>query len=230
MDDLFGGKLAPITNTVGFLRCDHSRASQAFLDWQQGIQEKRGVSVFRDTIQGNFAAELERLLPLTSVERRRYLFIPTKSDWTAFFDNGHQGTDAFSVMSYLAKTLSCNAVRATYIPEGRKQYPAVMLEIYGPDPSYFLNYVRSVSTAFDGKKWTFATGGETLSFEQTEKYLNRSKKDRFTPEMLNAYLESLGISAYDETFYCHEGKEAFLVRKTGPLAPAAREFQLADLY
>src|SRR5262245_28318856 len=104
MNDLFGGKLAPITNTIGFIRCDCSRAAQAFFDWQEGIQTKRGVSLIEGKIHGDFESAIRRLLPLTSVERRRYLFVPTRSAWTAFLDNGHQGTDVFSPLSFLART------------------------------------------------------------------------------------------------------------------------------
>ncbi len=230
MNDLFGGKFAPITNTIGFLRCDHSRAAQAFFDWQENIQAKRGVSLVKRSIHGGLESAIQKLLPLTSVERRRYLLISTRSDWTAFLDNGHQGTDVFSPLSYLAEKLSCEAVRATYVPEGRgKQYPAVIFELYGPNRSEFLNYVRSIAVAYDGKKWAFAAEGEVQPFEQVERYSTRSIQDRFTPEMLENYLKSLGIHAFRQDFYSPDGQEAILIEKVGPIAPAAREFQLADV-
>lgn len=136
MNDLFDGRFAPITNTIGFIQCDRACATQFFFDWQQDIQKKRGVALVQETIPSDLESAILRLLPLTSVERRRYLFIPTRSNWTTFLDNGHQGTDVFSPLSYLAKNLSCVAVRATCVPEGQiKQYPATILELYGPQPS-----------------------------------------------------------------------------------------------
>jgi hypothetical protein len=230
MNDLFGGRFAPITSTIGFLRTDDSRAVQAFVDWQQDIQKKRGVSLVERKIQGDFEFAIQQLLPLTSVERRRYLFIPTRSNWTAFLDNGHQGTDVFSPLSYLAEKLSCEAARATHVPEGRgKQYPAVVLELYGPNRSEFLNYVRSVAVTYDGRKWAFEAAGETQPFEEVARYSSRLARDRFTPEMLANYLKALGIRAFEQDFYCPEGREAILIEKSGPIAPAAREFQLADV-
>lgn len=230
MNALFDGKLAPITNTIGFLRCDLERAAQAFFDWQEGIQTKRGVSLARSAASGDFETAIQKLLPLTSVERRRYLFVPTRSDWTAFLDNGHQGTDVFAPLSYLAQKLSCEAVRATYNPEGRtNQYPSVILEVYGPNPTDFLNYIRSISAAYDGKKWAFATGGEAQPFEQVEIYSSASIRDRFTPEMLESYLKALGIDAFEPDFYMPNGDSAVFIEKSGPIAPAAREFQLIDL-
>jgi hypothetical protein len=230
MNELFGGKLAPITNTIGFLRYDLERAAEAFFQWQEGIQTKRGVSLTKEATIGDLEAAIPKLLPLTSVERRRYLFIPTRSKWVAFFDNGHQGTDVFAPLSYLARQLSCEALRATYNPEGRaKQYPAVILEMYGPRPTDFLNYVRSISAAYDGKKWAFATGGEAQPFEQVERYTAKSVRDRFTPEMLESYLKAMGINAFESDFYMPAGQAAILIEKSGPIAPAVREFQLVDL-
>jgi len=230
MNDLFGGKFSPVTNTIGFLRCDHLRAAEAFLDWQENIQRSRGVSLEKAEIHGDFQSAILKLFPLTSVERRRYLFIPTRSDWTAFLDNGHQGTDAFSPLSYLAGRLSCEGVRATCVLDGQKdRYPAVILEIYGPERTEFLNYVRSIAVAYDGKKWSFAASGSTQPFEQVEKYSSRYIQDRFRPEMLSDYLKALGIRAFEEDFYLPESQEAMLIEKHGPIASAAREFRLADI-
>lgn len=230
MNELLGGKFAPITNTIGFIQCECTRISQDFFDWQQGIQAKRGVSLIKTEIHGGLESAIQKLLPLTSVERRRYLFLPTRSQWTAFLDNGHQGTDVFAPLSYLAKILSCEAVRATYAREVLgKRYPAVILEMYGPNRSVFLNYVRSIGVGYDGKKWTFVSSGEVQPFELVDQYTNRSVKDRFTPEMLDRYLKVLGIDAFDPAFYRPNDQPALLIEKTGPISPAAREFQLADL-
>jgi hypothetical protein len=229
MTELYGGRFAPITNTIGFLRYDSARAAETFLKWQEVIQAKRNVSLVESKVRGDLCSTIQRLLPLTSVERRRYLFIPTRSNWTAFLDNGHRGTDVFAPLSYLAERLSCDAVRSTYVPEGRdKQYPAVIFELYGANRSDFLNHVRSVAAAYDGRKWTFVAAGETQPFEELQRYSNRLVKDRFTRKMLEEYLKALGICAFEESFYLPDGKEAILVEKAGPIASAAREFQLAD--
>ena len=229
MNELFSGKLAPITDTIGFLHCDAEVAASAFLDWERSVQIKRGVSLAENRIEGNFVSDLKCLLPLTSVEARRYLFVPTRSNWTAFFDNGHQGTDAFPPMSYLAEKLSCNAVQATYIPDGYDdRYPATILEIFGPDKTDFLNSIRSISVAFDGAKWAFSAAGQVQPFENVQRYSDKVIKKRFTGEILEAYLNHLEIAAFDESFYCPQGERAILVSKTGPIAPAAREFGLAN--
>jgi hypothetical protein len=47
--------------------------------------------------------------------------------------------------------------------------------------------------------------------------------------MLDNYLKALGIYAFDVEFYCPDSQPAALIEKVGPMAPAAREFQLAEL-
>jgi hypothetical protein len=230
MKTLFGGKYAPVTDTIGFIRCNPARAAGFFTEWQRSIQEKRGVSVGSTDVNGSLEAKIRRLLPLTSVERRRYIFIPTRSNWTAFLDNGHQGTDAFSPLSYMAEKLSCEAVRATYDPGIRDTSDmAVIWELYGPHLVDFSNTVRAVFVADDGNGLIFSESGEVQPYEDVGKYSSRLKRDRFTPQMLDNYLRALGIEAFDENFYQPEGQAAILVEKSGPIAPASREFQLADL-
>jgi hypothetical protein len=201
-----------------------------FVEWQEGIQAERGVSLAKRQVCDELQSAVRQLLPLTSVERRRYLFIPTRSNWTAFLDNGHQGTDVFSTLSFLAEKLHCNAMRATYVPEGRrKQFPAAIFELYGPDRTDFLNYTRSVAVSYDGAKWAFSSSGEVQSFEHVVRHSSQKIRDRFTPEMLLEYTKALSVRMYDEDYYAADGECAYLVEKSGPIAASAREFQLADL-
>ena len=227
MNALYGGRFAPITDTIGFLRCDAERAAQAFVAWQEGIQTPRGVELETSTAEVDLATALPKLLPLTSVERRRFLFIPTRSDWTAFVDNGHEGTDAYAQISYLAEQIGCDGVRATWVPEDRPgQWPATVLELYGPHQTNFLNTVRSVAVAFDGSKWSFSADGAVQPFEEVARYKERSIKKRFDGPMLDAYLQQLGIAMFDDEFFAPRGSRTILIEKVGPIAPNAREFPL----
>ncbi|OWK30949.1 hypothetical protein [Sphingomonas mucosissima] len=227
MNELFGGRFAPITDTIGFLRCNPDRAVEAFLSWQGDVQSQRGVELEASTAQVDLSEALPKLLPLTSVERRRFLFVPTRSDWTAFVDNGHEGTDAFSHISYLAEQIGCDGVRATWVPEERPgQWPATVLELYGPEKTDFLNTIRSIAVSFDGSKWFFSADGEVQSFEEVSRYKERSIKKRFDGSLLDTYLRHLGISMFDESFFTPTGARTTLVEKFGPIAPAAQEFGL----
>ena len=232
--DLMGVHLPPITYVMGFLEFPYDQAVRAFEEWQHGIQSRRGVGVVRTEVRDKELVDVLRcLLPLTSVERRRFLFIPTASRWVAYLDNGHQSTDAVAPMGYLARTLKCRGIRVTAMPDkpipGR--YPARILEIYGPNKTQFLNHVRSIAVASDGGKWTFSAAGEIQDFEEPQQYSKRLIQERFTTAMLQDYLNALGLDAFDERFYrgCDGAYSASLIEKHGPSAPNMQEFQLPDV-
>ncbi len=225
MDDLFEGRLAPITCEIGFLECDCSTAVQRYLEWSNPIQAKRGVGFVTNPTHGTLEQVLKTLLPLNSVERRRFLFIPTKANWTAYFDNGHQSTDAFAPMSYMAEQIGCRGVKAVYVPEGLVgRYPARILEMYAPHRTDWLNIVRTWAAIADGNNWTFETSGTIQPFERLEQYHKDPVSERFTPRMLELYLDRMGLRPFEENFYLSD--KAVLVEKHGPIAPLAKEFGL----
>ncbi|HEV2864844.1 MAG TPA: hypothetical protein VGX48_27875 [Pyrinomonadaceae bacterium] len=238
MQLLLDDRLAPITSEIGFLKADCSVAARAFMEWQTPIQQRRGVSLSRRPVSGSLEDVLQTLLPLTSVEARRYLFIPTASPWVAYLDNGHQGTDAMSAVSYLAKRIGCEGLRVVAVPDtivsdwgdAPGRYGATMLELYGPHDTHFLNYVRSIGVANDGGKWVFTQGGNPLPFEDLSRYKVREVRRRFTFEDLRYYLEQLGLSAFDEYFYLPApNNQAVLFDKTGPTAPGLIEYTLSEV-
>ena len=230
---LFDDQLAPITSSIGFLQCRAQKVKDVYVEWQSTIQVKRGVSLNVRTSRGELRELLRGLLPLTSVERRRMLFVQTVGEWTAFFDNGWKGTDVFSTGAFLAKKIGCRGVRAVCVPgtlekETEKKggrYGATMFELYSAHQTDFLNIERAISAANDGGKWVFSANGTQQPFEDVSRYTARSVVDRFTPEMLDQYLQALGIRAFDAGFYVSPGG-AFLVEKTGPSAPGMSTYSL----
>lgn len=223
MIGLLENRLVPLTDTIGFLQCPVEVAKSAFLDWQRPVQEPRGTLLHERRVVGSLDAILRELLPLTSVERRRFLFIPTHSEWTAFVDNGHQGTDAFAPISYLTKKIGCAGVRATDALPGRTQGGTVF-ELYSPEDTDWLNIERGISAIPTDGRWAFSASGPMLPFEKPEFYTRRQIKDRFDSEILKQYLGDLGIDAFNPSFYFDEG---FLVEKVGTSAPAMQLFDLA---
>jgi hypothetical protein len=235
--ELLEGRLSPITGEIGFIEAAAKDVADAFVAWQAPIQKRRGVDLVVRQVRGSLDEVLRMLLPLTSVERRRYLFVPTNSAWTAYLDNGSEGTDAFSAMSFLARQMGCRGLRVVHIEDtiqgrdrdARGRYGATILEIYGPVDTDFLNYVRSVAVANDGGRWVFTEAGERQPFEEIDRYAARRVRDRFTPDMLHRYLRALGLRAFDEDFYLPDGAPAALIEKHGPVAPGVREFTIEDL-
>jgi len=170
---------------------------------------------------------------LTSVERRRTLFVPTASEWTAVFDNGWQGSDA-AVLSVAASELRCQAIRvvAIEVSGGDRRVPskgqrsgARIFELYGPDQTEFLNYVRTISVVKDGSRWRFDQSGTALSAEDPSWYAPRTVADRFRVEHLALLLRRLGADAFDENFY---RGDAAVVERHGPTVPGCHEYELDE--
>lgn len=178
MQLLLNDCLAPITSTIGFLELDFEVAARAFHSWHQSFL-RADQRVDCRSISGDLPSVLLHLLPLTTVLRRRHLFVPTRSRWTAYFDNGAHGTDAYSPMSYMAQTRGCHGLRVTAVPNtisrdarlGR--YGATILEMYGPERTEFLNTIRSVGAVNDGGRWSFDAGGQVQPFEDVAHYQAR---------------------------------------------------------
>jgi hypothetical protein len=234
MDQLLHDQLAPITSEFGFVEADSQTIADWYRVWDSSNVAARGVQVRRQVVAGSLAEMLQSLLPLTSVEARRYLFIPTRGSWTAYFDNGWQGSDA-ARLDYVASQLQCRAVRVVAVPDtlGTKadrfkkgRYGATIFELYGPRSTTFLNHERSIAVANDGGRWIFQQAGTPLPFEQLEAYGARSIRDRFNIELLDRYLQALGIHAFDEAFYKHEG---VLLERVGPLAANVQEYSLDEV-
>jgi len=229
---LYNNLFAPITSEFGFLECDVETGSNAFYEWKTRILRPYGQTVEMKSItKGPMDVILRLLLPLTDMHIRS-LFIPTHGSWTAYFDNGWRGADPSSVISYLAELVGCRGLRVVWTPhtlKGRKgQLGAVVLEVYGR-PNPILNIERSITLIHDGYKWDFETGGEPLPFEDTERYKAHRKTDRFTPEMLDAYLKELGIDGFSEDFYfATDDEPAKLVSIGGNLPHTMKEYSLEE--
>lgn len=203
---LYNDKLAPMTSDLGFLECETNIATEVFYNWQKNLFKPHGFTLKKKEIcSDNLSNILSNLLPLVSGARLRYLFVPTRENkWTACFDNGWRGGDPSSYVPYLTKVIGCRGVRAVWVPhevrKNRGRSGAIMFELYGSKPNPILNIDRAISISYESG-WEFEESGEPLPFEQLDKYKLSKLKERFTPEMLDAYLKALGIDAFNENFY-----------------------------
>jgi hypothetical protein len=230
---LFEDRWAPVTSELGFLETDAEHAARTFAEWQGGLLAPRGIAVGVRSVSGPLEQALSALLPLTTPEKRRHLFMPTRSPWAAYIDNGWDGTDASSAMRSMARRLGCRGMRVVAVPhsyrDGKGRYGAVIFELYGPRQTDGLNDLRTIYVANDGGPWVFGQSGEPFPFEKLERYQARKVRDRFTFELLVEYLNHLGLSPFQEDFYLPSGAPAWLVEKTGPVVPAQKEYTLAQV-
>lgn len=235
---LFDNRYVPLTLELGFLECSVETAAANYLDWQSKIQSERGVTLSSEKKVGALDSLFEMLLPLTTIESRRFLFVPTQTKWTAFFENKSMGGDPASAVSFLAEKIGCRGVRAAVHPErdGKQKAHAasppvgVLLELYAPQPVEILNTERSIYAVKDGEKWTFGAHGKQQDFEDTTAYKARKIIDRFTFDLLCTYLKHLGISAFDENFYLSTDENpAVLIEKHGSIAIGLKELALSEV-
>lgn len=231
---LLEDRWAPITSEMGFLEARAEHAARDFAAWHTGLMTPRSIVVDVRPIFGTLEQALSALLPITGPEVQRELFLPTRSPWTAYVENGWGGTDASSAMGHMALRLGCRSLRVVAVPhtyrKGQGRYGAVMLEMYGPQiNAQYNNYIRALGASNDGGRWVFDQSGEPFPFENLEQYQARRVKDRFTFDMLKDYLRHLGLSPFEEDFYLPEGAPAWLVQKTGTFTPKQRDYTLEQV-
>ncbi len=205
---LMSDRFAPITSMIGFLRCPFDEAVDGLRAWRQHLHRRVSVSSLLDGLP----TLLRALEPLTGRVRPRELLVATAGDWVAYFDCGVRGADPVSAIGYLSRALGCQGLAVTSVPhtagtglEVPGRYGAVQFELFGPLATDFLNYVRTVSVAYDGSGWRFDAAGTVQDFEQVDRYAARRVRDRFTSQMLAEYCAALGVRALEENFYNHRG-------------------------
>lgn len=227
---LLGDHLAPITSEIGFIEADLATSVGAFLEWAQPLEARQDATLAVRDVRGDLEALLRALLPLTSLEARRALFVPTAGPWTAYFDNGHHGPDAGGSPMVVAERLGCRGLRVVAEPDrigdrprSTRGHGAVILALYGPGP----DDAREIYAAKNGGGWEFGQHGPPLPFEDPARYRARRVRDRFTWELLRDYCAALGVRALDERFYAPSGT-ATLIEKVGPTFPGSKEYTLAE--
>ncbi len=234
---LYDDRLAPLTSTLGFVEASVDEVSAAFMQWQESIHAPLGSTFSRRSVEGDLEGLLENLLPLTTHERRRYLFVPTRNPaWTAYFDNGHQGSAASDHLNALVRLMHVRAVVATVIPDSASgrgsrpggRYGATVFQMYGDTTASLDGVERVVEVLDDGGRWRFNQDGEALPFEDTTAYTARRVKDRFPPALLRKYLTELGIEAFNEPFYAPQ-RTGVLVDKHGRPVPGSRQYTLNEV-
>jgi hypothetical protein len=213
---LLGDRLAPITSSVGFIEGEASRVADTFIAWQKEVTKKGSLAQFLLTnihshdIGGNLEEVFRSLLPLQKVGAGRFLFIPTRSGWTAFVDNGYRGTDpaAIAQMASLLKSRSVwivaipHTMQKTYVP-GKGRQGALIFEVYGHTRTQWLNLIRSIRLENDAGEWQIEQSGDPLPFEQTRRY--------FDFDLLKRYSQELGLATFDANFYLPDSTRAILV-------------------
>jgi len=204
---ILDGMWSPVTDEFGLIKASPESVADALVRWHDSLSFH-----YRRKIVPSVEEALRGLAPL-SFGLWRKAFVATRSAWTAFFQSGAIGSDAFPVMSYLAGVMDTLAMR---VVSGRD---ATMWDVYAPrslggDP---LRYRRSLCAALDGDRWAFNNRGDVYAFETVARYRRRRIRDRFTPSMLREYLlhyDALDVFSPD-FFVATSAQPAILLERVG---------------
>jgi hypothetical protein len=104
---LLDGAYAPITNEFSFVEAPADESASA---WVSRLSNQRR-KVRALAIRGDLPELLQSLLQLTNVLPRRWLFLSTRSIWSALFTNQRPGGTVASESSSLALALRCRSIR-----------------------------------------------------------------------------------------------------------------------
>lgn len=223
----------PIDNSIGFIEADFHLVINFYQEWLKRLYGEMGLKVVQRQINGTLADGFQSLLPLTTHQTRRSLFLPTQSRWVAYFNNSVLGTD-LSSLPYMTDAIGARVIKVSMPPmkEGRlkdRNHPhggTIMLDVYDPTVVETLHLRRSIQLINEDGHWSFETQGEPFDFEDTKQYQARLKKDRFTVQTLIEYLRHFGIDLLNETFYI--SNESILEELQGPLLPQMRAFSIDE--
>jgi len=199
---LLGNQFAPTTYRIGFLETSQKRFLDSMIEWF----ESRSLVPVVNSFKGDLEELLPHIQPL-KMPPSRFLILSTKSEWSAYLDNGSTGTDPISTVGYVSRTLKCRGLAVSCIPNtfdkkiGCGTYGSTKFELFADGPREFLNYERSIAATNDGGKWVFVETGAKQDYEETERYRLRRIVDRFTPGMLGRYCTAMGIQLFDNEFY-----------------------------
>jgi hypothetical protein len=221
---LLEDRYAPITKSMGFFESESDNVVKTFLTWKEEI--KKGGNFIRKIsmriVNGGVEEALKSLMPLKMIGATRFLFIPTRHGWTAYFTNGYRGTDP-SLIGYLPELMQSRSIWVVAEPHRETLTlgtEVLIMNVYGHEEGTWLNLIRSIRLENNSGKWEFKQVGQPFPFEQVERYQAKRKKDRFDFALLKAYLQVFGLFPFESDFYLPSAdSKAVLVEMTtaGPV-------------
>jgi hypothetical protein len=208
----------PTAYAIGFIKGDPEDVSQDIFRWRAKLGWK--VKLIRPARQG-LAAGVELLQPLNLARSRELVIGTTGGKWSAYLANGIWGADPFPVCSTLAGVYGHESVAVNYIPRSIDAsnglgyyFPGglqIHLGVYDPDSSSHRNCRRSLWLNSSRGRSRFDHYGTVLPFEEPSNYDAKRIRDRFNPDILNSYLNKMGIEYFNPEFYAGPN---FLIHNT----------------
>lgn len=206
--------LQPPVIAAGFIRLSIQEALSAYTKFIRRISWWRIIT--RRRLDGSLEDCLKTLHPLRD-SYTKALFVETAGDHTAFIVNDALRSGSREHVENLVKETRSSGLHVISRPEDRGSITPGAgneLQVYefrGTEHGVVLRGISVLSE--DSRRWDFAESGEPLPFEDPELYKASRIEDRLPTEVLDRYLQALGIRFYDRSFYLpSESSQAVLVR------------------
>lgn len=207
MKYLLDNQFAPLTFTWAFIEDSIKNIIDCLVNFQKEIDKRQNYTteVKLEYIECNLVDALKLMEPLTSIGNI-YLWLTTKSKWTAHFSNGINGADPVSLLFNIPLKLKTMGLMVICKPDIKSgTYGAFSFRLYGPKLIDYSNTLRVIDLINDGGRWDFSLSGEPLDFEDENRYKAKKLRDRFTSEMLEEYCKNFGIDLFNPDFYGTKG-------------------------
>jgi hypothetical protein len=207
------GRLRPLTRACELVEKGIREVSLAcceILSWRGEQQLKReglrsGVEYTSKTVDSTLEGAFRMLDPLSGGFIVRHLMIGTENGWTAYFNNSVLLAADSSISGDLSGKLKVRAVHVVNQDECiHKTSSRHWTGEYGQFRFWVFHnggLVRAIDNVHGDDGWEFSQEGKPFPFEDVKKYRLPKKPDRFTGEMLENYLQQLGLRPFEDSFY-----------------------------
>lgn len=231
---LLGGAWLPVTATILFVHAPVDKCVRTLLGGRgEHVRKTYGKPLVPKRVSGSLPELLANLVPLDSIEDRRYLFLPTAdAAWTAMFGSTWRGFDPHSAMSWFA-TARIESVMIRDIPNtydyalDKGFYGERKIESYEiPTQGEPIGHSLGVRVS-EPRKWELVS--PSAEFRVGNVWNPEAKRipDRFTHDHLGEMAERFGLRPFDESFYAPQ-QSGVLVSRTDPPGPDERLISLAE--
>lgn len=188
--------------SFGFVKAPADAVARELVAWHDELRFEPKLR----RIEGGLAESAPSVMPLTLIRPLRRLLVGTSSEWTAYFDSGIRGGDPGPPVQVLSERLGVASCTVTAIPfQGES---GAVENLLG---GIVLNWddndrktgrsVALIEGEGRGSRYHFEALGTVQPWGHPERYSARSKRDRFTFDMLDEYCKALGIDAFNLDFY-----------------------------
>lgn len=163
------------------------------------------------------------LMPITSGDVRRYIFLETKSEWVAHFNN-HFGESDPGTPANIGRLYGCPVINYYKFDQPRESF-GLNFSYSDIDNDGEFDLLRTINLIKE-VNLSFYEYGKPFSFEDVQRYKSKFKKERFDGELLKRYLLEFGLRPFEEDFYYPNNDEfvnGYFCKLVGKMFESTRE-------